>query len=525
MSTDAHVFGELVRASSLLSGESRYNSQISILVEQSLDISRSDLAVLYAFSDLEDPGPTLRNVYQRGDYEVSSTLPRDSETIEFLEECRETLVLHDTDRIFFSDAFLHPAMRSAIVLPLMTTTGKIGILYLQSHRPGYYTRDRFLFLDSLTKLAGGMLHNGKLYRELQRQFTYIEELERYQENVFSSMTDLLITTDEDGGIHYFNRAAAEELGFDEEILGKPFDQVFKGRLGKRILTTIQNADKDGKERLGLQGIIKLPDPKDEIDFSLNISPLRGKRGKKEGLTLLFTDQTREKQLQEEMEMVVEDRRIIKDMFSRYLSADLVQTLTERPELVKLGGDKKRATIFFADIRGYTTFSESKSPEYIIEVLNEYFSEAVEIIIKNRGYIDKFIGDAIMAAWGVPLYSEEEDAISAVCSAVELQELIRSNKRSFFKGKASELSVGIGIHTGDLVAGNLGSKQRMDYSVIGDTVNVAARLEGVAGRGEVIITEVTRDLLGDRFKLEERKPVQVKGKSKPIHIFKVLNRVC
>ncbi|MFW5769752.1 MAG: adenylate/guanylate cyclase domain-containing protein, partial [Spirochaetota bacterium] len=299
----------------------------------------------------------------------------------------------------------------------------------------------------------------------------------------------------------------------------------QGRLGKRILGTIQNADKDGKERLGLQGIITLPEPNKEIDFSLNVSPLRGKRGKKEGLTLIFTDQTREKQLQEEMEMVVEDRRIIKDMFSRYLSADLVQTLTEKPELVKLGGDKKRATIFFADIRGYTTFSESKSPEYIIEVLNEYFSEAVEIIIKNRGYIDKFIGDAIMAAWGVPLYSEEEDAIAAVCSAVKLQELVRSKKRNFFKGEASELSIGIGIHTGDLVAGNLGSRQRMDYSVIGDTVNVAARLEGIAGKGEVIITEITRDLLGDRFRLEERKPVQVKGKAKPIHIFNVLNQVC
>jgi PAS domain S-box-containing protein len=525
MSTDTHVFSELVRASTLLSGENRFNSQISILVEQSLDISRSDLAVLYAYSDMEDPGPELRNVYQRGDYDVPSTIPRSKETVEFLEECRETLVLHDTDRPFFSDAFLHPAMRSAIVLPLMTPTGKIGILFLQSHRPGYYSRDRFLFLDSLTKLAGGMLHNGKLYRELQSQFKYIEGLERYQENIFSSMTDLLITTDEDGGIHYFNRAAAEELGFGEEVLGKPYDQVFKKQLGKRILGAIDKADKDGKERLGLQGIIKMPEGQEEFDFSLNVSPLRGKRGKKEGLTLIFTDQTRERKLQEEMEMVVEERRIIKDMFSRYLSADLVQTLTEQPDLVKLGGDKKRATIFFADIRGYTTFSETKTPEYIIEVLNEYFSEAVEIIIKNRGYIDKFIGDAIMAAWGVPLYSEEEDAFSAVCSAVELQERVRSNKRSFFKGEASKLGIGIGIHTGDLVAGNLGSRQRMDYSVIGDTVNVAARLEGVAGKGEVIITEITRDLIGDRFKLEERKPVQVKGKSKPIHIFSVLNQVC
>jgi class 3 adenylate cyclase len=464
-----------------------------------------------------------------------------------MEDCRETLILHDTDRPFFSDAFLHPRMRSAIVLPLMTPTGSIGILFLASRRPRYFMRDRFLFLDSLTQLAGGMLHNARLYNELHRQLKYVEELERYQENIFSSMTNLLVTTDERGEVHYFNRAAMEALGLREDDLGRGLEELFSANLGKEILRTINRANRDGRERLGIQGILTQPEAADseesaaeavaessgggkteeekrEIDFSLNISPLRGKRGKKEGLTLIFTDQSRERQLQEQMETVVEERRAIKDMFSRYLSTEIVQTLTERPDLVKPGGDKKRATIFFADIRGYTSFSETKPPEYIIQVLNEYFSQAVEVIIRHKGYIDKFIGDAIMAAWGVPIYSEMEDAVEAVTCAVELQELIRSEDRTFFTGDAADLSVGIGMHTGDLVAGNLGSKRRMDYSVIGDTVNVASRLEGVAGRGEVIITETTRELVGERFKLEEREPVQVKGKHEPIHIFNVLDRV-
>jgi class 3 adenylate cyclase len=225
-----------------------------------------------------------------------------------------------------------------------------------------------------------------------------------------------------------------------------------------------------------------------------------------------------------MEEVVEERRAIKDMFARYLSSDIVQTLVDKPELVKPGGDKKTATIFFADIRGYTSFSETQDPEFIIEVLNEYFSQAVEVVIKYRGYIDKFIGDCIMAAWGVPIYSEEEDALAAVGCAVEIQELVKSAKRTFFKGKASHLKIGIGMHTGPLIAGNLGSVRRMDYSVIGDTVNVAARLEGVAGPDEVIITQNTRELIGDSFKLKELKPVKVKGKTEPLHIFNVLGRV-
>ncbi|MFP4267318.1 MAG: adenylate/guanylate cyclase domain-containing protein [Spirochaetaceae bacterium] len=541
---ESKAFSELIRASSLLTEEMRYTSQISILVEQALDISRSNLAVLYAYSSLDAPDSKIKRVYQRGAYDTPSALERESETVDFVEDCRETLILHDTDRPFFSDAFLSAGMHSAIVLPLFTPTAKIGILFLNSRHADFYNRDRFLFLDSLTSLAGGMLHNSSLYKELQVQLKNVEELERYQESIFSSMTNLLVTTDRDGNIHYFNSAAVKSLGLASEDYDKKLEEVFSSKMGKEILRTIRASEKDGKERLGIQGIMEgvpgYSGEKDsegeedadnnegrdtgEIDFSLNISPLRGKRGKNEGLTLLFTDQSRERQLQSEMETIVEERRAIKNMFSRYVSADIVQALTDSPELVKMGGDKKLATVFFADIRGYTSFSEEKDPEYIVEVLNEYFSQAVEIIISHRGYIDKFIGDAIMAAWGVPINSEEQDAVEAVSCAVEIQELVRSEKRTFFTGDASHLSVGIGMHTGQLVAGNLGSLRRMDYSVIGDTVNVAARLEGVAQKGEVIITEHTRDYLGDRFKMKELEPVQVKGKVKPIHIFSVLKQV-
>jgi PAS domain S-box-containing protein len=523
-----NVFAELIHASSRLSEESRYTSQISILVEQALDVSRSSLAVLYAYSDPEEPSGILRNVYQRGDFEAPRVLDRKSESVEFVEDCGEALILHGRDRPFFGDAFLNELMNSAIVLPLFTPTGKIGMLFLNSSHSDHYMRDRFLFLDSISTLAAGMLNNSILYRELDRQLKQIEALERYQESIFSSMTDLLITTDESGGIHYFNTAALERFGLDESTYGKTIGEIFSSNLSKTVLSAIARTDADSKERLGLQGIAKnvgsIGGVRQDIDFSLNISPLRGKRGKKEGLTLLFADQSREQKLKSEMKEAVEERRVIKNMFSRYLSTDIVQALTDNPELVRPGGAKRTATVFFADIRGYTSFSENKEPEYIIGILNEYFSQAVEVVIKHKGYIDKFIGDCIMAAWGVPVNSEQQDAISAVSCAVEIQELVKSKKRTFFTGEASHLSIGVGMHTGRLVAGNLGSERRMDYSVIGDTVNVAARLEGIAGKGEVIITEDTRDMLGDRFKLKELKPVMVKGKEKPIHIFSVIKLV-
>ncbi len=515
------LLNELIRASQLLTREFNLNTLMSILAEQALDITHSDLACLYFYTDSGKPSD-LRIMYRRGAGDAPKLLSRKAEFLSFLEDSEESLVILNRNQIFFKDIFLHEKMNSAVALPLFTPKARIGVLIVNSEKPNFYNRERFYFLDSFTRLAAGMLHNSRLFEEVKEKLRQVEALERYQENVFNSMTNLLITTDQGGGIHYFNRVAAERLGLDEQDLGRDFNDVFKKEIDKKILNQIQKSEDSGTEILGSEGIIRREEG--DIDFSLNIAPLQGKRGKHEGLTLLFTDQTRERELKEQMDVAVEQRRMIKDMFARYLSNEVVENLVAQPDLVKLGGDKKVATIFFADIRGYTSFSETKEPEYIIEVLNEYFAEAVEIIIEHKGYIDKFIGDAIMAAWGVPLATVEEDAHEAVSCALEIQEKVKSKDRNFFKGAASKLKVGIGMHTGPLVAGNLGSSRRMDYSVIGDTVNVAARLEGVAGPGEVVITDKTYDLLGDHFKVKEMDAVKVKGKKDPLRVFSVLDLI-
>lgn len=512
---------ELVRAGSLISRELNFRSLVSTLVEQSIDISRSDLAALYLYEDPEQRQSNLVLVYRRGRYEAPRHLSRGSELIEFIRECGESVVLLENRKSPFRDVFLTPDMRSGIALPISIPRATLGVLILNSRHPRFYDRRRFSFLDSFTQLASGMLHNAKLYQEMRDYLTRIEQLERYQENIFSSMTNLLVTTDEQGKIRYYNASAAERLHLDEQHIGQEFSDLFKKPMGRKILNAIKQSGNEDRELLGMEGIFRFGEQ--DIDFALNVTPLKGKRGRFEGQTLLFTDQTRERELQERMESVVEERRVIKDMFSRYLSAEIVQKLVESPEMTQLGGGKKTATVFFADIRGYTSFSEGKDPEYIIKILNEYFNEAVEIVMDHRGYIDKFIGDCIMAAFGVPLQSEEDDAISAVSCALEIQKQVDSAKRKFFTGEASRLRIGIGINSGPLVAGNLGGSRRMNYTVIGDTVNIAARLEGVAGPGEVIITQQTKDFIGDHFVLKKKKAVSVKGKAEPIPIFAVTDR--
>jgi adenylate cyclase len=520
------LMDDIIRASGLLTRDLNYKHLVSVLVEQSLDVTRSDLSVFYSYSDDEDKQNTITQKYKRGRWDTAIELDRKTSLIEFIEESKETvIVLKKTDKNHFPSIFLHEDMKSAIALPIFTPDSQIGILILNSIHINYYNRSRFQFLDSFSTLAAGMINNALLFSEMKESYKKIESLEIYQEGIFSSMTDLLITLDPSGNLYFANSAAINRITIDEQNFGKSYKEFFKKPLSKSILKSIEETCANSKSFFGLEGIYKDGNSESDIDFKLNISPLVGIRGKKLGVILIFTDQSKEQELQKQMTLVKEDRRQIKDMFAKYLSKDLVSILIDSPGLVKPGGDRKEATVLFADICGYTSFSEGQTPEYIVEVLNEFFNEAVEKIIDSRGYIDKYIGDCIMAAWGVPVTSvSDDDAVNAVTCAIEIQKLIKSKKRIFFKGKAAGLQVAIGMHTGFLVAGNLGSSSRMDYTMIGDTVNVAARLEGVAQAGEVIITQATRDKLSDLFDLEKRTPVLVKGKAKAIQIYNVLDRI-
>jgi PAS domain S-box-containing protein len=532
---------DLVRAGALLARERNFKDLVSVFVEQAQDISRADMSAFYIYKDAEDSNSDLKLVFKRGRYPVPEIIPGTLEIIRFLRECREAVIFNnksvslsktpekqeaseaDTDHEtpgFLKEVLINPLMKSGMALPVVSSPREIGVLFAGSPAPCFFSRRRFHFLDSYTKLAAGAMQNLLLLDEARESSRKIDSLERYQENVFNSMTNMVITTDASGHIYYFNEPAALAMGLTEDDLGRSLENIFRSSLSSKTVKTILNCLEEGSEIIGLEGIYR--NKEIELDYSLNISPLKTPRGKKEGLTLLFTNQTRENELKQTVQAVSEDRRVIKDMFARYMSQEVMENLMDSPDSIKLGGDKRIATVFFADIRGYTSFSETREPEEIVEILNEYFSEAIHSILDHKGYIDKLIGDCIMAVWGVPMMPDKDDPYNAVSAAIEIQEMVRSAKRKFFRKDASRLRIGIGINTGPLVAGNLGSMQRMDYSVIGDTVNLAARLESIAGPDEIIVTQMTRNALTDKFKFEERPSVRVKGKDKPVKIYSVLS---
>jgi adenylate cyclase len=218
------------------------------------------------------------------------------------------------------------------------------------------------------------------------------------------------------------------------------------------------------------------------------------------------------------------KRAVTAAFGLHVSPGIVAELLkhEGGAADALAGKRAKVTIFYSDIRGFTAMSEKLTPEAVYDQLNEYFEAMCEVIFKYGGYVDKFIGDCIMAVFSAP-NPTPGDARKAVEAALEQQEIIELLAQRWREAGKPPLSVGMGINTGYVVMGNLGSQKRMNYTVIGDDVNIAARLYNVAKGGQIIISESTYEEVKDFFEFHELEPVSVKGKSAPLRTFEVLGR--
>ena len=206
---------------------------------------------------------------------------------------------------------------------------------------------------------------------------------------------------------------------------------------------------------------------------------------------------------------------------RFLSPEVVEMVVANPD-IRLGGVNQEVTVMFADIRDFTTMSETMEPGRVVEILNEYFTRVTDVIFDNGGTLDKYIGDAVMAVFGAPI-SKGNDAAAAVNSAMQIQRLLIELNRDAVARKWPELRVGIGINTGNAIAGNIGSPRRLDYTVVGDAVNTAQRLMANAAGGQILISESTARKLGKTGKtidLERLPELKVKGRSEAVPVFRV-----
>lgn len=217
---------------------------------------------------------------------------------------------------------------------------------------------------------------------------------------------------------------------------------------------------------------------------------------------------------------IEQEIVNRERFSRLLSPNVASRVLSGELEVKKGGQQVReCTVFNSDIRGFTPMSEGAAPESIVEMLNEYFELMVETLFKYEGTLDKFMGDGIMALWGAPVMHPDDPMRSVSCALEQMEVLGRFNRRRV-EAKDPPLAVGIGIHTGPLVAGYIGSSRALSYTVIGDTANTSARLCGVALGGQILVSETTLARLAGKFEVTELAPARLKGKEKPFRVFNI-----
>ncbi len=214
---------------------------------------------------------------------------------------------------------------------------------------------------------------------------------------------------------------------------------------------------------------------------------------------------------------LKEKELLKGAFSTYVSSEVMNEVLKDPKKMALGGKRIKATMLFTDIRGFTSMSETLQPEQVVAVINEYLTVQTDKVLKWKGVLDKFVGDCVMAVYGVPV-PKDDDAYRAVRTAMDIRDSI--DKLNVIREKTKQICVkiGLGVNTGDVVSGNMGSPQKMDYTVIGDNVNLAARLEANAPGGVIFVSESSYDETKDKINYKELESIKVKGKKDPIRIF-------
>lgn len=219
-----------------------------------------------------------------------------------------------------------------------------------------------------------------------------------------------------------------------------------------------------------------------------------------------------------------EKRMVRQTFSLYVPGSVVEEMLAHPELLRLGGEKKELTVFFSDIRGFTTLSEQLPAEELVPQLNEYLTRMTQVVFDHEGTLDKYIGDAIMGIFGAPLF-QNDHSYRACSTALDMVKTLHTLHKEWQAQGKPVLHIGIGVNTGMMMVGNMGSERRFDYTVLGDNVNLASRLEGLTKKYGVtiVVSETTWEAAKDRFVGRELDVVRVKGKQNPVAIFELLDR--
>lgn len=403
------------------------------------------------------------------------------------------------------DSIIAFNLRSIMCVPLLLKQKLIGVIYVDNRlRTSIFTNMDLNTLQAFANQTAVAIENARLFSSLSSTLAEVTELKNLMDSVFNSMATGLITTDLYDQITLCNPAASDIFGYDAvQILGKRLQEVLP-RMARDLRTYLVEAVINESSATGLEISEQLP-LKGDLDLRLSVSPLRSSDKNVQGVALVVEDETERKRLQAQ-------RRL----FQRMVSPAVIEQLD--PDDLNLEGKRVILTTLFADVRGFTSYSEVTRPEKLFTLLNAYFRAAVNAILNEEGTIDKFQGDAIMAYFNAPM-QQEDHPMRAIRSALAIHAGIRELHWSL--QEADQLRMGIGIHIGEAVLGLVGTEQRMEYTAIGDSVNTAKRLQENAKPGQILITDTLYKMVQGNVVVNPVEPLKVKGKRKILQVYEVL----
>jgi adenylate cyclase len=392
--------------------------------------------------------------------------------------------------------------RSILCTPLINKHGSIiGVTQALNKSGGPFTVEDESRLKAFTAQVAIALENAKLFDDVQK-------IKNYNENMLESMSNGVITLDERDTIVTCNSAGARIMKLaPSAILGHAAAEFFADR-NAWIIERIKKVQVEKVANVAMDVEIVFGDR--PVSINLTVLPLASGDGKQLGTLLMIEDISTEKR--------------VKATMARYMDpAIAARMLDSKGDTSLLGGASTRATVLFSDIRGFTTLSEELGAQGTVAFLNEYFSLMVECIAHEEGMLDKFIGDAIMAAFGLPI-AHDDDEDRAVRAAITMIRECRRWSRDRIQRGQKPVEMGVGLNTDLVVSGNIGSAKRMDYTVIGDGVNLASRLESACKiySAQILLSENTFHRLHGTYRVRNIDQVVVKGKTEPIGVYEVLD---
>ena len=392
--------------------------------------------------------------------------------------------------------------RSILCVPIVNKDGqRIGVTQVLNKIGATFTPEDESRIQAFTGQISVGLENAKLFGE-------IRTMKSYTDSMLQSMSNGVITVDGMGTVKSLNGAAERIFSVEVTgVIGKPAEELL-GEDNDWLIKLVDKVFNEGSTE-------NLPDATlvtrtGQISANLSLQPMVSGEGDTTGVLIVVEDISNEKRVRTTM--------------SRYMDPALAaKLLDDQNGQALLGGQTSEATILFSDIRSFTTLTESLGAQGTVTLLNDYFEIMVGCITDKNGMLDKFIGDAIMAGFGVPL--PREDAVdAAVQAAIAMITRLRAWNRERSAANLTAVQMGIGINTDSVVTGNIGSSKRMDFTMIGDGVNLASRLEGACKiyGTQIIISEFTKERLKGIYALRELDRIVVKGKTKPVSIYEVLD---